>query len=708
MALQLVDLPIDHFRLLGVSPAADAEAILRALQIRLDKPPEEGFTEEVLLQRAELLRRSSDLLTDQVLRQEYENALLQGAIGLELSSIREVAGLILLWEAEMSYEAFKLACKALKPPQAPALGSGREADLTLVAALSCSAAAIQEQEQRHYEAAGRLLQEGLQLLQRMGKLPDQRQKLEEDLEALTPYRILDLVSRDLGDQISHKEGLRLLENFVSKRGGLEGRRAAKYSGGFSQKEFEVFFQQIRKFLTVQEQVDLFIRWQRLGSADAGFLGAIALVAAGFSCRKPERIQEARNHLKSLNLEGVDPWPLLGCMDLLLADVQKAQEKFLNSPDEELKAWLDNYPGDSLAAICDYCRDWLRRDVLPGYRDVEVELVDLEAWFADRDVQNYIEQQEQQGPRGIAKASFSFLSSLTAKPEASSLIDDDNSFEEDSFQNVFDSSGNQQVETGSEILDSKEFRRNLLVRRLGFIYQFQIHILSLIRENIQALKNIVWKKSSLVPLVLVGGTFLGFILLRPRLPLENTFDEIYFPEGEKSLIDSEISQQPDVELSLRLAMEQEALFKNADKVDKETLGLDKLGLDPLTVEKPSEEEILGLLEAWLAGKASILLGGKSEILPKVARGELVKRVQEERSKDKALGESQIINASITSIKLVSRTPKRIEVKAKLVYKDQRNNSSGEIISQTSIPSLKVTYILGREKDLWQLVDYISGS
>ena len=71
------------------------------------------------------------------------------------------------------------------------------------------------------------------------------------------------------------------------------------------------------------------------------------------------------------------------------------------------------------------------------------------------------------------------------------------------------------------------------------------------------------------------------------------------------------------------------------------------------------------------------------------------------------ELQIIETSIDSFEIVSQTSKRIEVKAGLSYSDKRIKSSGEIISETTIPSLRVTYILGREKKLWQLVDYISG-
>ena len=58
-----MELPLDHFRLIGVSPSSTSEEILRAFQLRLDKTPDEGFTYEVLKQRSELLRLTADLLT---------------------------------------------------------------------------------------------------------------------------------------------------------------------------------------------------------------------------------------------------------------------------------------------------------------------------------------------------------------------------------------------------------------------------------------------------------------------------------------------------------------------------------------------------------------------------------------------------------------------------------------------------------------------
>ena len=251
--MKLLDLPIDHFRLLGVSPSAEAAAVLHRLQTRCDSPPDQGFTHEALLKRNELLGRSADLLTDRDDRAEYESALLRlsashpnETVGLDLPASSEVAGLILLWEAHGALEAFQMASHGLQPPQAPALGSGREADLTLLAALACRDAAVEEQGQRRYESAAQLLVEGIQLQQRMGKLPDQQRLLERDLDALLPFRVLDLISRDLGDQASHQQGLTLLDQLVSHRGGLDGTdsvTSAETAGSMTQDDFESFFQQ---------------------------------------------------------------------------------------------------------------------------------------------------------------------------------------------------------------------------------------------------------------------------------------------------------------------------------------------------------------------------------------------------------------------------------------------------------------------------------
>ena len=727
MSATLVELPIDHFRLLGVSPSAETESVLRTLQLRLDRCPDQGFTHEVLMQRAELLRLSADLLSDAARRQEYESTLLklgrdhpEETAGLEMPSSREVAGLMLLWEAHAPHETFQLTRQVLQPPQAPALGSGRESDLALLAALSCRDAARQDQDQRRYESAAGLLTEGLQLLQRMGKLPDHRQRLQTDLEQLTPYRILDLLSRDLAEQTARQEGLVMLETFVQDRGGLEGGAAELTTAGMDQGSFELFFQQIRRFLTVQEQIDLYGRWERFGSSDASFLSVMALAAAGFSQRKPERIQDARGKLQALVLVGLDLNPLLGCMDLLLGDVDRALEHVHASPDADLQEWLANHPSDDLAALFDYCRSWLGRDVLPGYRDVDAQVVDLEAWFADRDVQAYVERLERKEGRSVVSPdpsatpvsesdwSFGNLPPLGLDPEGAMPLSfgDVDPFPEDSS------------DPGEEEARGSGLRRiiplawtNLNIRRPSLsrlslsrlsmsklslsrmsVSRMSLPRLSLSRLSVnrpswpQPRRSVLIGSGVVVVLVVVGFSLVG---LRREAQQQTASTATTNPTEEALPTEDVVSSEP------------KATLKQERPKPNELIA-------PLAVEKPSEVQLQALLQTWLDLKATALSqNGDTESLVDVARPVLVGRVRDQQAALLRDGLVQKVQASITSIQTVSSTPSRIEVRAQLTYRDQTLNDQGEVVDETPAGNLPVTYILGRDPDGWRLQAYIPG-
>ncbi len=697
IAATLVDLPIDHFRLLGVSPTAEPEAVLRTLQLRLDRCPDQGFTHESLNQRAELLRLSADLLTDPERRGQYEAMLLElgqdhpgDTAGLELSSNLEVAGLMLLWEAHAPHEAFQLARQALQPPQAPALGSGRESDLALLAALAARDAADQDQEQRRYESAANLLQEGMQLLQRMGKLPEQRQVLETDLSRLRPFRILDLLSRDLAEQSARHEGLMMLESFISDRGGLEGSalkglETADLPAGMDQGAFELFFQQIRRFLTVQEQVDLYGRLQDAGSVDASFLVVMALAAAGFSQRKPERVQDARTRLEELNLDGLDTQPLLGCLDLLLGDVDRAERHFASSPDPALKTWLSAHPGDALAALCDYCRTWLGRDVLPGYRDVDAEAIDLEAWFADRDVQAYVERLERQAqPRDW---SFDDLSPLKVDPDGTlplPLLDPESPI--DAPEDSEDAPGG------------------------GFVWP------ALPRPTLPSMPQLQWPElpqpsrstwigsGVFLVVVLVIGVFSVVGLRRdaeqPQLASDPSID------APVDQLPTAGQQQGSAENSTENSTE-DAVPALTEAPEPEPASPAESEADPvLRSESPSEAQLESLLQAWLDRKALVLRGDGSadERLQPIARSGLINQVRQQRSADQSAGLTQKVEASIDFMRVISRTPQRIELRADVDYSDQTLNAAGTVVNSTAPRSLKVTYILGRDQDGWRLQAY----
>ncbi len=698
-----MELPLDHFRLIGVSPSATSEEILRAFQLRLDKTPDEGFTYEVLTQRSELLRLTADLLTDPDSRREYENLLLDGSSGLDFSSNREVAGLLLLWESGSPKEAFKIAIKALQPPQTPALGSSREADLTLLAALTARDSAIQEQQLRFYSNAADFLQEGIQLLQRMGKLSEKRKELEEDLIALLPYRILDLVSRDLKDQDSHKKGLSMLENLIIKRGGLEGNNKSEYGNYLNQQEFEAFFQQIKPYLTVQEQIDLFLELQKRGSLEAGFLAFLSLTAIGFSRRKPEKLFEAKRILRKLNLSGLDSMPLAGCLDLLLADVDQASARFLSSSDEKLRDWLNNFPGNKLEAICIFCKNWLENDVLVGYRDIESKEVDLDSWFEDREIQEFIEKLEKKSNKITIKSS---LQNKNINKESSIIIEDFDNTSENNDKKLPWPGGIKQEYEKPDIQENK-FNEEIFKNKSIDFYKYLIEKIAELKFNFgEFLKDKEFTGRSTYRFYIYAflilfsfGIGLGF--------LKNNFKE--------SIQEKTVTKKPLIVIDKNQKDSDKNTFQEIKKKplnelnsNDEDLTLKKaLKEIEITTASPSLEEITNLINTWLQTKSNYL-SGKSEInLSKIVGNSLIDRTIEERQNDIKKGIYKEINSQILKIDLESQTSSRIAVLAELNYLEKIINNSGELVNETSLTPLKVKYILGFSNKKWKLVDFVSG-
>ncbi len=700
-----MELPLDHFRLIGVSPSATSEEVLRAFQLRLDKTPDEGFTYEVLTQRSELLRLTADLLTDPESRREYENLLLNGKSGLEFSSNREVAGLMLLWESGSPKETFKITKKALQPPQTPALGSSREADLTLLAALTARDSAIQEQQLRSYSNAADFLHEGIQLLQRMGKLGDKRKELEEDLVALLPYRILDLLSRDLNDQDSHKKGLSMLENLIIKRGGLEGNNKSEYKDYLNQKEFEAFFQQIKPFLTVQEQIDLFLELQKRGSLEAGFLAFLSLTAIGFSRRKPEKLFEARRILKKLNLSGLDSMPIIGCLDLLLADIDQATARFSSSPDENLRDWLNNYPGNKLEAICIFCKNWLENDVLVGYRDIDSKEVDLDSWFEDREIQEFIEKLEKKSNKISIRSN---LQNQSIDEESSTKITEDF---DNTLDNIYESGlpwpGGIKQDYQKVQINENEFNEEYFKKKPIEFYNFLIEKIAELKFSFGEFlkdKDIINRSPYLIYIyafLILFAFGIGIGFLRNNL--------------KKSIQDEVIAEKPLIAIDKNQTLSEKDIIQEIKKnpstklnsIPEKSISMIAYEFKELNTPSPSLEDIRNLINGWLLSKSNYL-AGKSEInLSKIVSKGLIDRTIEERQKDIKKGIYKEINSQIRMIDLESQTSSRIVVLVELNYLEKIVKNSGEFVNETSLTPLKVKYILGFSNKSWKLVDFVSG-
>jgi len=639
-----VELPLDHFRLLGVSPVATEELVLRTLSQRLDRPPEGGFTTDALECRADLLRSSADLLCDSERREEYECLLTElnaespdTLPALEVPSSQEVGGLILLMEAGQPAEAFEGARQALQPPQAPALGSNREADLSLLAAISAQKAGQERCRDRRFESAAQILQNGIQLLQRMGQQQEQRVRLESDLNALLPYRILDLISRDLAESGSREFGRDLLNELVQRRGGLDGDQ----DPDFPQESFQSFFQQIRGFLTVQEQVDLFLQWGENGSVTAEFLSAYALTASGFAQRKPERIGSALERLQAMRDVGVDAE--MACLHLLLGQTDEAAICFERGSDAELKAWAKEQGSDPLAGLCVYCSDWLKRQVLPCYRDLDAD-PDLEAYFADRDVQAFIESSDRQRQRaGVSPSEpiTSFEVLPTPDPsEIEEILEPLSSSEEDA--------------TPAWRLWQEQAQQAAA--------QLQLRI-SELQERLQATtgkqRSIAAASAAGLTAAVIAGVAIS---QRPSVPAR---EALLLPEAPLQL-DSPLAK--------------------------------------LNSATPAEETEV-LLQLWLDTKATLLDGTASaDQLKELASAELVQYAKAGRALDAASGKRRKVNARVQALELSSDSPERRVAKATIQYEEKVLSDDGELLGQVEPKQIKNTYVYEKKGDSWQLTDF----
>ena len=53
----------------------------------------------------------------------------------------------------------------------------------------------------------------------------------------------------------------------------------------------------------------------------------------------------------------------------------------------------------------FCKNWLENDVLVGYRDINSNQIDLNSWFEDREIQEFIEKIEKKSNKINIKSKF---------------------------------------------------------------------------------------------------------------------------------------------------------------------------------------------------------------------------------------------------------------------------------------------------------------
>jgi len=488
---------------------------------------------------------------------------------------------------------------------------------------------------------------------------------------------------------------------------LEGNNKSEYGNYLNQQEFERFFQQIKPYLTVQEQIDLFLELQKRGSLEAGFLAFLSLTAVGFSRRKPEKLFDARKILRRLNLSGLDSMPLIGCLDLLLADIDQASARFSSSSDHNLREWLDNYSGNKLEAICIYCKNWLENDVLVGYRDIDLKEVDLDSWFEDREIQEFIEKLEKKSNKTSFKSNFP---NQLIKKEFSTTNTED-------FESALDNErrlpwpGGIKKEYEKLDIPEQDFNDKKLNNKPIDFYKYLIEKIAEIKFSIGEFlenKKIIIRSPYLLYfyaflILFTFGIGIGFLRNNSNKSIQNN------TLMEKPLKIADKNKELNKENTNKENIQENKKISSNQNESNSSTQIKNIPLQIKEIKKasPSIEEIKYLIETWLSNKSSYMAGKGELNLSKIVKAGLIKRTIADRQKDIKKGVYQEISSQIQEIVLRSQTSSRIVAVAELKYSERIFKNSGELVNEISINPLEVRYILGFSNKTWKLVDFVSG-
>ncbi|GAB1539919.1 hypothetical protein NUACC21_25870 [Scytonema sp. NUACC21] len=423
-------IPLDYYRILGIPMAASEEQLRQAYGDRIMQLPRREYSHAAITSRKKLIEKAYVVLSDPRERKAYDKLYLAHAYGsdrhqnaavavgiseqdngdidsLNLSieiSPDEVIGALLILQELGEYE---LVLRLGRPYLINRNGTGNRygvteegeetysqkserPDVVLTVALACLELGREQWQQGHYENAAISLETGEELLAREGLFPSGRAEIQSDLYRLRPYRILELLALPEAQTSERAQGLQLLQDVLNERGGIDGTGDDK--SGLNIDDFLRFIQQLRNYLTVTEQHQLFNAESARPSAVATYLAVYASIAKGFSQRQPALVRQAKQMLIRLSRRQ-DVHLEQSLCALLLGQTEEATRALELSQEYEALAFIRENSQDSpdlLPGLCRYGEHWLQNEVFLHFRDLVDQPVSLKDYFADPNVQAYLE------------------------------------------------------------------------------------------------------------------------------------------------------------------------------------------------------------------------------------------------------------------------------------------------------------------------------
>lgn len=388
---------------------ATADQLKQAHRDRTLQLPRREYSEAAIATRRDLLDKAFAVLSDPDQRQAVDQKLLSlqyeedsDAATIELDDPHLIGALLVLQELG----EYELVLKLGRPYLSSGTSSIRDgrfgdprivlSDIVLTIALACLELGREQWQQGQYENAAEALETGQELLLREGLFAGVRGEIQSDLYKLRPYRILELLALPDENERDRQQGLRLLKDMLRERGGIDG--TGNDQSGLSIDDFLRFIQQLRGYLTAEEQQALFEEESRRPSAVATYLTVYALLARGFADHQPALIRRAKSMLLRLGSRQDVHLEQSVCA-LLLGQTEEASRVLELSQEYEPLAFIrENSQGspDLLPGLCLYLERWLQDEVFPHFRDLAKREALLKDYFADEQVQAYLEELPAEG------------------------------------------------------------------------------------------------------------------------------------------------------------------------------------------------------------------------------------------------------------------------------------------------------------------------
>ncbi|MGI0494349.1 IMS domain-containing protein [Alkalinema pantanalense CENA528] len=424
-------IPLDYYRILGLPIQAPAEQLKQAHHDRTLQLPRREYSEAAVEARRALLDEGYAVLSEPAQRQAYDARFLTPAydpdLGLAVEEMgdgtatprsesssetytphidiaeKHLIGALLILQELGEYELVLKVGRPYLSSGNASLKTGQFgdpkvalADIVLTIALACLELGREQWQQGQYETAAEALETGQELLLRENLFAGVRGEIQSDLLRLRPYRILELLARPNENHLDRKKGITLLQDMLRERNGIDGN--GDDQSGLSIDDFLRFVQQLRDYLTAEEQQVLFEEEAKRPSAVATYLAVYALLARGFAEHQPALIRRAKHMLMKLGGRQDVHLEQAVCA-LLLGQTEEASRVLELSQEHEPLAFIrEQSQGapDLLPGLCLYAERWLQEEVFPHFRDLVTRRVSLKDYFADGQVQAYLEELPTEG------------------------------------------------------------------------------------------------------------------------------------------------------------------------------------------------------------------------------------------------------------------------------------------------------------------------